>query len=258
MRQTVLITGSNGTLGRSILNKLGTCNVICPLRGKPDDDKSYFQSVKKYVTHIVNCVGNIRFNDTPQNLKRDNYDYLKTMLEVFDDSIPFAHVSTVGVFGKRSGLVNEYDRVDNITEFNNAYEKYKNYAERLFIGRKNYKIYRPSMILSDDKNGLDNVKRILYYAKKNCINLNIKDKAVDTIPLDYVSDVIVDTYSYMDHMKVLHLTSGQFATQLSDLDLSNTFCSKNVYNSLIDIYKPYIKQSNTFSNQATQMYLRGQ
>ncbi len=118
-------------------------------------DRSIFEDVSM----VIHCAGAINFRQAAaEHTHRVNVEGTANVLKLTGSlGVPYGHVSTAYIAGKRQGLVLESE--DSVGQsFNNAYEQTKCEAEVIIRkwGRKSrlpVHILRPSILLGDSKEG---------------------------------------------------------------------------------------------------------
>jgi thioester reductase-like protein len=212
-------------------------------------DADAYESLAKECTHIIHCGGVVRMNLPLQEARRIALDASKNICALAEvcrqngilKKIEF--VSTVGVAGKLPGLLVEtWDTPPR--GFHNTYEQAKAEAEE-FIAQKVKEglpvtVHRPSMVVGASKTGRIIHFQVFYHLceflsgrRTFGVVPRLHGVQLDTIPVDYVAEVIVLSSNRSDWAgMILHLCSGpEHAMQISFL-----------LKSVSEIYKKYGKK----------------
>jgi thioester reductase-like protein len=189
----------------------------------PDD---VYSEITRQCTHIIHCAGVVRMNLSLETARQHALGAAKNVVELAHachkhgtlQKIEF--VSTVGVAGKMPGLVPE-TWITQPREFHNTYEQSKAEAEdylREQIQQHGLPVtvHRPSMVVGDSKTGKIIHYQIFYHiceflAGRRTFGLLpfLGDACVDTVPVDYVANVIKLSAHRSDCIgKIFHLCSG--------------------------------------------------
>ena len=187
-------------------------------------------------THIIHCAASVRMNDTLDYARRSAVGSAQAILALARrlaakgtlQKVEF--VSTVGIAGKRQGLLPER-WIDEPREFHNTYEQSKAEAEELIRGAIEKEglpitVHRPSMVVGDSRDGRIIHFQIFYYiceilSGRRTFGLypDFGDVKLDVIPVDWVAHEIVSS-SRDPHAtgRIFHLCSGpERAPRLADL-----------------------------------------
>jgi len=108
---------------------------------------------------VIHCAASTSFSDDQKDdIVRTNVGGVENMLDVFQDTpIPFYHVSTAYVAGKRDGIVYEGE-LEHDAGFQNVYEQTKNQSEQMVRnafaeGRLRGAVFRPAIIVGASADG---------------------------------------------------------------------------------------------------------
>jgi nucleoside-diphosphate-sugar epimerase len=225
MRHTVLITGGTGMVGQDLLPKICSQeivervivltreNVVLPadqkieaVRGDvrlPDlglrhDVK---QSVVKAATSIIHGAAETSFASELSAARAVNVGGTENVMRFAADCArlkAFCHLSTVYVWGKRTGTIREVDLEHN-SGFVNAYEQSKYEAEQLVASQAHQlptTVVRLSTILGRSQDGTVTKSGAIHYALRFFFHSlapmvpGTKESPVDLIALDYAVDSI--------------------------------------------------------------------
>jgi long-chain acyl-CoA synthetase len=139
----------------------------------------------------------------------------------------FAYVSTAYVAGTHLGEFRE-DQLDVGQDFRNAYERSKFEAETLVrghAGRLPIQIFRPSIIVGEQRSGWTSSFNVLYSPLKAFVRGSLpflpahRSAPLDVVPVDYVADAIFTLASepVRESGETFHLVSGGGATTVGGL-----------------------------------------
>ncbi len=205
---------------------------IIPLLGDTDQSKfalsgDIYTEIANQCTHIIHCAGVVRMN-LPLEVARQhalgsvqNIVELALACQASGSLQKIEYVSTVGVAGRMSGIVPE-TWITQPREFHNTYEQSKAEAEdylREQIEQYNLPVtvHRPSMVVGDSKTGKIIHYQIFYYLcefisgrKTFGILPRLADATLDTVPVDYVTQVIKWSAAQGKNCvgQIFHLCSG--------------------------------------------------
>ncbi len=182
-------------------------------------------------THIIHCAADVNLNRPEDRAIEQTSNIARNMLRMMEDMTAFKkmeYVSTIGVAGKVKGSFQE-DWVADDCQFRNSYELAKYVSENLVKEKIedgwNITVHRPSMVIGDSESGEIYNFQVFYYiceflTGRHTFGLipDFKTFILDTVPIDYVSDVIYWS-SRNEHLslKILHLVSGEVAVSLNSL-----------------------------------------
>ncbi|MFC1479122.1 SDR family oxidoreductase [Planctomycetota bacterium] len=152
------------------------------------------------VTHIVHCAGNVRFNQSLEEARKNAVTSTGNILDLADICMNRGNlqkvetVSTLGVAGRTEGLVEE-KAVLQKKDFRNTYEASKWEAEHLMYRALDrgvpLTIHRPSMVVGDSENGKVIRFQVFYYVCELLSRIRllrtVKSFTFDIIPVDYVA-----------------------------------------------------------------------
>lgn len=190
------------------------------------------------VTHVVHSAGNVKLNQPLDEARRTAVgsatgivDFVRRCQENGRFK-KLEFVSTVGVAGRRPGLVPEAAFLEERAprDFHNTYEAAKWEAERYVLGQMQLglpaTIHRPSMIVGDSRNGHIIHFQVFYFLTDFLLGRRTGglvpqtgDTVLDIIPVDYVARAIhLSTTQHLGEGEIWHLCSGpEHSKRLVDL-----------------------------------------
>jgi len=198
------------------------------------EERSY-QELAGKVTHVVHAAGDVRLNQDLQSARRSAVGGLQTVLHLVNDCRArgrfqkFDYVSTIGVAGCKTGLIEERRFERDTIQFHNTYEAAKAEAEA-HLWQEIDKgltatIHRPSMVVGHSSTGRVMRFQVFY---RLCELLTGRhtwgilpqfgNARLDIVPVDYVARAIYfSNVSAREHHHLFHLCSGAMAPRLLDL-----------------------------------------
>lgn len=203
------LLGVRGDLGR-------------PCLGMSEQDH---QALASTVTHIVHSAGNVKLNESLESARASAVFAVEEVVRfarACAQSRPhpkIEHLSTVGVAGRRRGLIPE-EPLGNEYGYHNTYEQAKAEAEKIILQEIDAglpaTIHRPSMVVGDSRDGRIIHFQVFYYlvpflagCRTKGLLPNFGDVSLDLIPADYVARAIVASTQHPDSAgKIFHLCSG--------------------------------------------------
>ncbi|WP_020485076.1 SDR family oxidoreductase [Methylomonas sp. MK1] len=204
---------------------------ITALQGDADLKKfalseDIYAEIARQCTHIIHCAGVVRMNLPLQVARQHALGSAKNIVELAiacqasGTLQKVEYVSTVGVAGKMPGVVPE-TWITQPRSFHNTYEQSKAEAEdylrqQIELYDLPVTIHRPSMVVGDSKTGKIIHFQIFYHiceflAGRRTFGLlpNLSDAKLDTIPVDYVANVLKWSSDQKDSKyKIFHLCAG--------------------------------------------------
>ncbi len=161
-----------------------------------------YERVLKGTSHIVHSAGNVKLNQNMDEARINAVTPLKNMVELAracqarGDFIKLDYVSTVGVFGKTSGVMPEEPMTAD-REYHNTYEAAKGEAEKQLLQEMATglpaTIHRPSMVIGDSKKGKIISFQVFYHLAEFLMGRrslgfvpDTGEATLDVIPVDYV------------------------------------------------------------------------
>ena len=202
--------------------------------------------VSSETTHIVHCAGNVRMNLSIEDARKSSVNSARSILELAQRCRErgtlqkVEYVSTVGVAGRRSGVLPE-TWITEERDFHNTYEQAKAEAEDLVRhGVEDglpITVHRPSMVVGHSKTGKIIHFQVFYHL---CEFLSgrrtfgflpdIRSGTLDTVPVDYVAQVLTWSSTQQKTIgMIFHLCSGP-KQSLNLLELMQR--TRKVYSSL--------------------------
>lgn len=189
-----------------------------------------YASIKSSVTHVVHSAGDVRFDRSIEQARRTAVTGLQQILELVRDAprlTKLEYVSTVGVAGRRTGIVPELPLPLCELGFRNTYEQSKAEAEEHLLAEMSKglcaTIHRPTMIVGHSRNGRIRAPQGFYFLVDYFLGLrgdgvvpDCGSVLMDTVPIDYLTRAIDHSTTAADFTgKILHLASGPAAWSLA-------------------------------------------
>lgn len=286
---------------------------IVPILGDTGKSKfalsnAIYTEITNQCTHIIHCAGEVRMN-LPLEAARQhaigaaqNIVELALSCQTSGSLQKIEFISTVGVAGRMPGILPE-TWISKPREFHNSYEQAKAETEdylREQIEQYNLPVtlHRPSMVVGDSKAGKIIQFQVFYYlcefiAGRRTFGIlpYFSDAVVDTVPVDYVAQVIKWSSDQGNSTvgKIFHLCSGpNFSIRITQLQKIVRIIMKNhgvklplmilvpsvLYTPLLKLITPlvpekmrrpiktlpifvdYLSESNLFDNKNTITYLK--
>ncbi len=168
-------------------------------------DEAEYSRLATRVTHIIHSAADLRFDGSPDEMRKTNLRGASNMLELArlahrDHGLErYAHVSTAYVAGGRTGAVNEADLTAEYG-FTNGYELSKYEAESLVQTAKSelpISVFRPGMIVGAADTGEIRTFNTVYFPLRLILTGKLPvipaDPALplNIIPVDYVAEAVV-------------------------------------------------------------------
>ncbi len=213
-------------------------------------DKSDYQYLVSHVSNIVHCAGNVRLNMSIEEARLAAVTPAKSLVQLWRDAISTQgssgiikvdYVSTVGVAGKKTGLIHEAWQED-VPGYHNTYEQAKAEAEMYLSkafeeGSVPFTVHRPSMIVGDSETGEIIRFQVFYYLcdfLSGMFTFGVLPKIdgfkLDIIPVDFVAKAISKSLGDERTIgRIFHLSSGE--SHSVDLMTLATMVAK-IYNKL--------------------------
>ena len=178
------------------------------------------------VTNIVHSAGDVKLN---QSIEQARVSAVVAAAEVVrfarwcarSRPIPkIEHLSTVGVAGRRPGLILE-EPLDGTFGYHNAYEQAKAEAESFLLREMDdglpVTLHRPSMVVGDSRDGRIIHFQVFYHLIRFIAGSRTRgwlpsfgDVRLDLIPADYVANAVVAASRRTDSIgRIFHLCSGR-------------------------------------------------
>ena len=235
----ILLTGFTGNVGPDLAHSLAPHRVIALVRDvkrAPYVDgvtlvEGSLANLPKSVQHevdvVVHCAAAVAFKRPLEELRRTNVDGTASLLN-FAERCPrlkrFIHVSTICVYGDRSGPAPELP-VAETPNFVNPYEQSKWEAECLVLGSKlPVEVVRLAIVAGSDRDGA--VRRpgalhhALYWLYKGLIPMvpGTPGSRVDLISTEFAAEVIAATLrAPAQPGRIVHASAGVGAPSLEEL-----------------------------------------
>ena len=187
------------------------------------------------ITNIIHAAGDVKLNQPLSTARASAVTAVERVLELAHDRArrgmtpKIEHLSTVGVAGRRSGMIPEAP-LEAGFGYHNTYEQAKAEAEAIALAASAagvpLTVHRPSMVVGDAHRGRIIRFQVFYYlAPFIAGNLTrgvlprFKDVRLDIVPVDHVARAIrMSAYEITFAGKILHLCSGpDAAIPLKDL-----------------------------------------
>jgi thioester reductase-like protein len=198
---------------------------------------------------IIHCAASTTFSRKKDDLVlQTNVEGTKHMLEFADGlDVPFYHVSTAYVVGKREGVSRE-DELDMGQEFKNTYERSKFMAESLVraaldSGQLKGAVFRPAIIVGAASNG--RIAQFLNFydflrllqglvAMGGDVGTDVlrfqtpRDTTKNIVPVDWVAEAMWTAITNDGPSgKTYHLTHPKPVTHGMLVDFANTYLEQN-------------------------------
>lgn len=187
------------------------------------------------VTNIVHSAGDVKLNQSIEQARTSAVSAAVAVVRfaracTTSRPIPkIEHLSTVGVAGRRPGLIPE-EPLDGIFGYHNAYEQAKAEAEGFLRREMNnglpVTMHRPSMVVGDSRDGRIIRFQVFYHLIRFIAGSRTRgwlpsfgDVRLDLIPADYVAKAVVASSRRPESAgRIFHLCSGpDGATPLAQL-----------------------------------------
>ena len=194
-----------------------------------------YEKLAGTVTHIVHSAGNVKLNQTIGAARASAVlavEQVVAFARACGRSRPYPkieYLSTVGVAGRRSGLIPE-ERLGSEWGYHNTYEQAKAEAEKVMLREIDAglpaTIHRPSMVVGDSRDGRIIHFQVFYYlapflagSRTGGVLPKFGHVKLDLVPADCVAKTIVASTRRHDSIgKILHLCSGPLrAAPLAEL-----------------------------------------
>lgn len=177
------------------------------------------------VTHIVHAAGVVKLNQPIEAARRSAIDGVAHALDFARACAArrppprIEYLSTVGVAGRRSGVVPETP-LDDATGYHNTYEQAKAEAETIALAASReglpITVHRPSMVVGDSRDGRVIHFQVFYHLARFIAGTRTRgivpafgDVRLDLVPSDYVARAIVASMARADAPgRILHLCAG--------------------------------------------------
>lgn len=188
-------------------------------------DESAYRSLAQTCTHVVHSAGAVRMNLPIEEARRSSVESARNVValaracQANGQLRKVEFVSTVGVLGRRQGVLQE-DWIAEPRGFHNTYEAAKAEAEDYLRGEVDaglpVTVHRPSMVVGDSRTGRIAHYQVFYHLcdflsgrRTRGVHPRLGRMRLDTIPADYVGAAIAWS-SRQPTMagRILHLCSG--------------------------------------------------
>ncbi|MCK6473477.1 MAG: SDR family oxidoreductase [Planctomycetes bacterium] len=187
-------------------------------------DAETFDCLAGEVTHIVHAAGNVRLDQPLDEARRHACGGARNVLALASKAArngrfeKLEYLSTVGVAGRRQGLVPERP-ISEPRAFHNTYEQAKAEAETLVLAANAefpVTVHRPSMVVGDARTGKIIAFQVFYHLaallcgrKTFGLIPDVKNVRLDLVPVDYVARAIEVSMRRADARgRVFHLCGG--------------------------------------------------
>lgn len=189
-------------------------------------DDAQYRALAGELTHIIHCAASVRMNEPLDKARRSAVGSATAILELARAAhargrlAKLEFISTVGIAGKRQGLLPER-WIDEARAFHNSYEQSKAEAEervRAAVEQEGLPItvHRPSMVIGDSRSGRIIHFQIFYFIceflsgrKTHGLYPDFGAVQLDVIPVDCVASAIVaSSRDPGSGGRILHLCSG--------------------------------------------------
>ncbi len=200
----------------------------------------HVKRLDRQITHIVHAAGNVKLNQPLDQARKTAVASAQYIVDLTKRCVQAGQfqklefVSTVGVAGRRTGLIREerFSERREASDFHNTYEASKWQAEQILWeeidGGLPATIHRPSMIVGDSQHGRIIHFQVFYHLMEFIngrrtfgIVPDTEEAVLDIIPVDYVAQAIcLASLNCLGTGEVWHLCSGpQRTLPLAQLSL---------------------------------------
>jgi len=197
-------------------------------------DATRFDRLAAATTHVIHSAASVKLNMPMEQARATAVTPTRTLLELGRIAARAGTlrkidlVSTVGVWGRTPGVMPER-RLPEVGDFHNTYEAAKAEAERVVWDEGQglpMTVHRPSMVVGERGSGRVIHFQVFYHlceflsgARTFGVMPRLGDTRLDTVPVDWVADVICWASGNQDTAgRILHLCSGPAgAIPLTDL-----------------------------------------
>lgn len=184
-----------------------------------------YTALAEIVTNIVHSAGNVKLNQSIDSARASALTAIGHVVEFaracasLRDCPKIEHLSTVGVAGRRPGLIAE-EPLENRHGYHNTYEQAKAEAETMLLAEiaagLPATIHRPSMVVGDARDGRIIHFQVFYYLARFLAGSRTRgilpafgDVKLDLVPADYVAQAVVSSINQADSAgRIFHLCSG--------------------------------------------------
>jgi thioester reductase-like protein len=183
-----------------------------------------FAELAAHTTHIIHCAASVKLNMPMEQARATAVAPTRTLLDLGRRCARAGMlrkidlVSTVGVWGRTPGHMPERP-LPEVSEFHNTYEAAKAEAERVVWADGQglpITVHRPSMVVGETGSGRVMHFQVFYHLCEFLSGMrtfgimpDLRDTALDIIPVDWVADAICWSSRHEQMAgKILHLCSG--------------------------------------------------
>lgn len=183
-----------------------------------------FDRLAAEASHVIHCAASVNLNMSLERARAATVTPTRTILELGRKAHSHGNlrkidlVSTVGVWGRTPGCMPER-RLPEVGDFHNTYEAAKAESERVVWSEAEglpLTLHRPSMVVGERGDGRVIHFQVFYHlceflsgARTFGVMPPLGSKALDTVPVDWVADVIAwSSRSPEATGRILHLCSG--------------------------------------------------
>ena len=199
-------------------------------------DKAQYAKLVAECSHVLHCAGTVRMNLPLEDARRSAVGSAQQVVEFARRLAAAGHlgkcefVSTVGVAGKRPGVLHEA-WMNEPRAFHNTYEQAKAEAEDVIRGAiaedgLPVTVHRPSMVIGDSRDGRIIHFQIFYFVceflsgrKTFGVYPDFDEVRLDIIPVNWVAEAILaSSRDPRTAGRIFHLCVGpKLAPQLEEL-----------------------------------------
>ena len=192
----ILVTGSNGFIGKNLLKKLTFFNDINILEFNRNNTESFLEECISKCDFIFYIAGEVRPNSTEDEFKNSNILLTKLILEILkkqNKAIPILITSTIHA----KLLKNEYGKTKRKSELLiEAYSK---------INNVNCYIFRlPHVFGEECKPNYNSVVSTWIYNSINNLEINVYDRNIE-MHYVYVQDIVEEFLSILENKEVIEI-----------------------------------------------------
>jgi thioester reductase-like protein len=195
-------------------------------------DRGDYARVAEVITHVIHSAADVRFDRSIDDARRSavsSVGHVVALMRAAPLAIKLECISTVGVAGRRTGVILEEPQPLERDGFRNAYEQSKAEAEAALLAEMgtgfSATIHRPAMIVGHSSSGRIRAHQGFYFLvdyflglKSDTVVPACGDILMDTIPVDYVAKAIdYSTRTPQLNGAILHLCTGPSAWSVAQV-----------------------------------------
>lgn len=192
----ILVTGSNGFIGKNLLKKLTLFNDSNILEFNRNDTKSFLEECILKCDFIFHLAGEVRPNSTEDEFKNSNILLTELILEILkkqNKAVPILIASTIHA----KLLKNEYGKTKRESEL-----RIEEYSK---MNNVNCFIYRlPHVFGEECKPNYNSVASTWMYNSIKNLEINVYDRNIE-MHYVYVQDIVQEFLSILENEKNIEL-----------------------------------------------------